>query len=219
PESKRALFRDARDRALAAWRHAIPALQFSVAPSGEMSFDFAAGAPTDGAHITPAATYTRSWAGGGNVLHGTIMLSRGQPPEPVSEVDVYNEVAYAASSYLGLLPGRYVGTAAARSDYPSTREATLMQDEIAVAGENLVASDVLRKACADHTALQTSIPHLEISAIQETAQHAMQGMRVPIQFHVANKGNRPLELRLQPACGCISAAYQSVRTAGSELDV
>jgi len=218
-QTDRGAFRDARDRVFAAWKKAVPTLQFKLADHGDIGFEFERNAPTDDRHLPTAATDERMWSPGQTSLLTKIALMRGLPAESTSEDDVYNEIAYSTCVYFGLRQGRYIGTFSARTDFAVNRESTLMQDEIRDVTDNIAASDVLRRACADHTELVPANPKVELVRVQDAPPLVTQGAHVPLEFRISNKGNAPLKMRLQPECGCIGVVYDPDLAPGKEASV
>jgi hypothetical protein len=207
PANQRADFIEGRDKGLAQLKDYLKDLSFEVGakqPQIRVSFVDSI-PPREPGGVAPAAAHMVSSSVGEPRVEVVISLKRGTPAIPTQAVDVQSEVLYALATYFGLADSRLPMTMAFRTDTSwslasraTPRDAKMIQSILRVADE-------LRLLVAKKERVEPARPELLIHPLKLELDKATQGSMVAFSLQATNQGNAPLQIIVQPDCGCMIA--------------
>jgi len=205
PAGNRPSFEQARDEAIAQWARfpAMPRVLLAKKAAIKVSFEpklnlnVATGLPAGAVSIYSEGTTPR--------LEVVIGLSRGVPAEPTKPTEVRNEIIHAVASYLGLGESPLFGTAAGRTDLPSSGRVGIFPLELDTIKANLAIVATLRKAVQERSKVVAGSAKLATDAGSLDAGEVIQGQPTPYSIQITNNGTGVLNYRTQGDCGCVKA--------------
>lgn len=203
PAEERSEWRKQMDSALLRWRQMQNDISLDLSSIGDVEFDFVDQLPVDsGSGLRPAAAFDLQQS----PRKLKVVLARKRGPEllPTHPFAIYNEVAYAIGSYLGVADGKLYASVMTRWDLPTERQQDLMPSDVLVATLNLEAAGMLREAVKSKTALTPATPAVAIDPESVDAGRLTQGESTEFSVKLQNSGNAPLSFRIVPDCGCFS---------------
>jgi hypothetical protein len=203
PAEKKALYAKARDKALAAWKKALPELELSLGEPAGIRVSFVPSIESkEGDLLKPGARHTFGGVGEPRV-QSLVSLNRGQPAVPAGEKDVQNEVAYAIGAYLGLAPSPLFGHCMGRTDQVAGAVSLITTDERTWAAANLDVARILREASQNKVRLTPGKSQIEVAGPEPKETSVLQGARPGYKFTISNKGNAVLNYRITSTCACL----------------
>jgi hypothetical protein len=221
PVRQKAAFVNARDRAFALWRKAVPSLSFSVKANGDIAFRFEPQIPIhSGDAFAPGASYKVSILKGRRVM-GTLSLVRGSKAEAITVKDVQNEVGYAIGLYVGLAQSPLYSHMMGRTEQPNHQDAAITPDEATWANACLKVADILREAIRNKKPLKAARPIVHIDPIDPKETSLLQGDQSVYKLSFQNQGNAQLNYRMTSTCSCLigTPSGQVQAGQGAQIDV
>lgn len=220
PESRRAEFRMARDKALTDWQRLFPEFKWSFASKGDIQFDFSPSLPPNADSPMPAgAVHFLSSDPNDPRVESVISMQRGNPPEPADSMDIHAEVGYAVAAYFGLARSPIFGSVSSRTELPHRTYMVVSRYEAFAAKENLQYVDKLAAAVLKRKPLQSVTPAAKLDEKQVNLGEATQGEIKKFSLQIANNGTGPLRWRAVPDCSCLSADNGGQIPAGSAMTI
>lgn len=188
-----------RQAAIGSWERVL-GVRPTFGPNADVAFHFSAERPS--LDLPPA---TSKFAfGSGPRLGATIALLRGDDGQSASPAELFNDIGYAIGMYLGLADDPLVGSVMHRDDRHTLRPSGVTVGNIKVAEVILNVADQLRRDVEEGVPVKVASPVLSLSPTNVDAPPVLQGVPIPLEFKVSNKGTAPLTYDLVPDCGCFS---------------
>ncbi|MBL8060706.1 MAG: DUF1573 domain-containing protein [Chthonomonas sp.] len=215
-------FRAARDRAVEAWRVVIPELKVSFQGFNvpEVNVSFATTLPPNPDSAGPAgAVFLTSIEPSDPAIDAVIALQRGPTKARSVGMDVYNEVAYAIGSALGLARFPQTGAAMYRTEGSYNDHYPPLRGYLTLINENFKSVQTLRTAAAKKQRLSPAIPELAIQPARFDAKPTIQGAPLSFSITLTNKGKAPLQYRIVPDCGCFTIRQGTVVPPGETTGI
>ncbi|MBI5708241.1 MAG: DUF1573 domain-containing protein [Armatimonadetes bacterium] len=219
PKARRAEFTEARDRALKAWKRAVPDLKWSIGKPADLRFSFEPTLPPNDDTPTPAgAVRFFSESPKDPRIETVLALKRGPKALVCEATDVFNEVGFTLASYYGLSRSLGAGTFTTRIESSSLRPNTVNNREAALTKQVLATVEMLRRAVQTKTPIAVARAEIRVDPMEVRGGEALQGDIVGLSLQVTNVGTAPLRLRVEPDCGCVVAGQPGiVATGGTAL--
>lgn len=213
-------FAMARDAAFAEWGTIVPDIEFElVNDKPNMRFMFAADLTDTLEGVPAAASHSYSMTAGDPRLETVIGTLRGRPSQPVSQIEVRNEVLFAVAAYVGMERSPFPGGASFRTDQPLSGQNRIGQSDYMMANKLLNLVDRLRESVHKKQRITAARPRLQVEPVRVQLPPANQGDPVKFSIQVSNPGNAPLSFRFSPDCGCLSPNYAPLLDAGGSAVV
>jgi hypothetical protein len=203
PADLKARFAKARDRAIAAWKRALPTLDLSVGDPAAIRVSFVESIEKQTGDLLKPGARHKLGAAGEPRVQTTIALTRATPAVPANDKDVQNEVAYAVGSYLGLAPSPLYSHIMGRTDLSNVLVCLITADEKAWAAANLEVARTLREACQNEVRLTPAKSQIDVKGPEPKDTAVTQGAKPVYKFTIANKGNVDLNYRIASTCACL----------------
>ncbi len=202
--SQKASFAEARDRALAAWKEAYPALTFkTVAKSPEIKFSFAPTLPPNADTIGPAAAvFLTSQDPSDPTVDAVIALRRGRANAPAQAMDIHNEVVFAIGTHLGMARVPIPGSAMFRTEEIYRQWQRPVSNLGGIIRQNFELGAMLRKYAAEQKRIVPALPQIGTDPIRYDNPNAVQGDQLTFTIQVVNRGKAPLRYNFVPDCSC-----------------
>ena len=215
-------FRAARDRAIEAWKVVIPDLKVALSgfPVPEVSVSFAPSLPPNPDSAGPAgAVFLTSIEPTDPSIDAVIALQRGPTKARAVGMDVYNEVAYALGSAMGLARFPQTGAAMYRTEGSYFDHYPPLRGYLTLITENFKGVQTLRTAAAKKQRLSPAIPELSLQPNRFDAKPTVQGAPLGFSMTLTNKGKVPLQYRIVPDCGCFTIRQGTVVAPGETTGI
>lgn len=200
-------FRAERDRAISAWKEVIPGLKVVFTPgnSPEVKISFAPSLPPNSDSIGPAgAVFLTSISPTDPAIDAVIALERGPTKAKTVGMDVYNEVAFALGSALGLARFPQTGAAMYRTEGSYNDHYAPLRGYLLLVNENFQGVKTLREAAVKKLRLSPAIPQLALQPTRYDAKPTVQGAPLSFSITITNRGKATLQYRIVPDCGCFT---------------
>lgn len=208
PAKQRELLREAVMRAIKAWHGGQPQVTPTLVtadPDLKIGFNDVLAKP-DGAALPAGVTLFFSDDAKEPSVEAVIGLKRGDPLIASSLTSITNDMQYAIGSYLGLAKAPFYGTTMYPGDMSTDLASPISQSEWLRAGTHLSISNQIRDAVKAKTKIIPAAPKIAITPTIFDEGTVIEGKKIPFQIQVSNNGDGPLNITVQPDCGCFSLA-------------
>jgi hypothetical protein len=189
-----------RDAVIGSWARVV-GFHPTIGSQGDLAIQFTDHLPPDPKGLPLGSTLTYGTA---PRLTVTIALKRGDPLEPSSRADIYNEIGHAIGAYLGLADDPLLGSVMYRDDHSRVRPGVVTFTDIINTTKILMITDQLKKDAEQSRPIKAGAPELSLDPTYIDAPPVLQGTPIPLAFSVTNRGNGPLTYHLVPDCGCFT---------------
>jgi|CXWL01.1.fsa_nt_gi hypothetical protein len=202
PANRRSEFESARDQVIADLTEGLPELKIELKKPGDIKISFAPNLPVKNLMPQGAVLFFSPTASEPRV-ESVISLQRGNPANPVEQIDVYNEIGHAVLAYFGRLPTPVSGDLGFRTDLPSRERRRISGADRSFYKKSMMVVDSLKKSIDTKTRIRPEVAkaQFDISAF-ELGNH-VQGEIIPISFQITNTGSGLLMVQARPDCGCL----------------
>lgn len=187
-----------------------PAIKFSFGPS--LAVD-----PTSGLPRGVALFFSEDPAA--PRMEAVIGLNRGNPLEKSNSHSIHNEIVYAIGAYLGMSPSPYLGTLMGRSDLQMQYRSNPEPTELGAFNAIREATKRIETAITKKERLGPAKPKASFNPTIIERGPVIQGSPIHFSVQVNNVGNAPLNFRVVPDCGCITAKLVAPIPPGSSAAV
>ncbi len=221
PVASRKEFAEVRTEALRMLSSRIPGLKFKVG-SGPVGIKFSfekvlANDPGSGLPRGIALFFSEDLTE--PRMEAVIGLQRGNPTEKTSQISLYNEIVFAVASYLGLAPGPYLGTASGRVNLQMYVQSNPDINELTAINSIRSAVNILKLAVEQRKVLTPAFPKVSFNPESIERGPVIQGTPMEFSVQVSNLGNAPVQFRVIPDCGCVTAKLTPPIAPGSTMAV
>ncbi len=207
PESYKASYIDARDRAIGLWTQFMPAVTFTYGTKPDIKFSFEKSVGnTQGEKEPPAAVLFFGVSPQDPRVESVIALERGLPLSQTEVSDVNNEVAYALGQYFGLARTPNFGGYSSRTEQQTSMMVRPTPSELNLAKVLMQITDLVRKSITQRTAMSWSPPRATIDKDYFDLGTVHQGEIRNFSIQLNNIGKGQLHASMIPDCGCVTPA-------------
>lgn len=152
-------------------------------------------------------------------LEVVIGLNRGNPLEKSNHHSIHNEILFAVGSYLGMSQGVFPGTIMGRSDLQMQFRSVVDGTELGGFKAIQEATQRIETAIAKKERLTPAKPKANFHPTVVERGPVIQGTPIEFSVQVNNVGNAPLQFRVVPDCGCVTAKSAPVIAGGTSMAV
>ncbi len=202
PANRKAEFESARNQVIADLAEGLPELTIELKKPGGVKISFSPKLPEKNLMPQGAVLFFSPDASEPRV-EAVISLLRGNPPSPVEQIDVYNEIGHAVLEYFGRQPTPVSAELGFRSDLASRERRRISPADRLFYRKTMMLVDSLKQSIDK----KTKIRHVESSAQFDISSFQLgnhvQGDIVPLSFQITNSGTGLLIVQARPDCGCL----------------